>query len=412
MRRLALGLLLLAGAAAGETPAAPPAAEGTELIEALEAAPLAVVGTIAARTGLDERGWRANVAVESVLKGEVGAEPLAIAWEELASARPPRFANGDRVLLALEPLAVGSLWRQRIPDPKTLVAMLAVAQRSTAFLRSPSLGSVSLLRHYLALAPELREGPAGQRHLLGLAADGERALAISAARRLATGTGDATLGADEAAVALRALARADAEPALAAPLFAWVERKQPAGLASALDAALAAPESVPASFVQARGLLGEGLAADREAVLLASADGAQRAAAARVAGPAQADRLADLLRHDPLPEVRIAALSRLARLEGPASLDVLLDAFDDQDKAVRNQAGLHAAAFGVEAVPRLREVANRWPWPAPETAVIALRHANQPEARTVLVELADGHPDQRVRTLAGLALGRGLGHKH
>jgi hypothetical protein len=30
----------------------------------------------------------------------------------------------------------------------------------------------------------------------------------------------------------------------------------------------------------------------------------------------------------------------------------------------------------------------------------------------VLVELADTHPDERVRTLAGLALGRGLGHQH
>lgn len=412
MRPIALGLLLLAGAAAGETPAPAPAAESTELIEALEAAPLAVVGTIAARTGLDERGWRANVAVESVLKGEVGAEPLAIAWEELASARPPRFANGDRVLLALEPLVAGSLWRQRISDPKARSATLAVAQRGTAFLRSPSLGSLSLLRHYLPLTPELRGGPAGQRHLLGLAADGERALAISAARRLANVAGAAELGADETALALRALARADAEPALAAPLFVWVERKQPAALAPALDAALAAPKGAPASFVQARGLLGEGLAADREKALLASPDGAQRAAAARVAGPAQADRLADLLRHDPLPEVRLAALSRLARLEGPASLETLLDAFDDEDAAVRNQAGLLAAAFGPEAVPRLGEVARRWAWPASETAVRALRHTNQAEARAVLVELADTHPDPRVRTLAGLALGRGLGHKH
>jgi HEAT repeat protein len=412
VRAILAVLALLTGAAAAEPQAAPPAAESTALIDALESSPLAVAGTIEGRTALDARSWRAALRVESVLGGEPPQGPVTIAWEELASARPPRFANGDRVLLALEPLQAGSLWRERFGGPKALLAVRGLAQRGTAFLRNPSLGSLSLLHHYLALPADLREGAAGRRHLIALAADGERALAISAARRLARPAGAISLGEAEVQAALRALARADAEPELAAPLLSWVERRQPAGLAPALDAALADPARAPASFVLARGLLGEGLPAEREALLLASPSAGQRAAAARVAGPAQASRLADLLRNDPAPEVRVAALQRLARLEGASSLDALLDAFDDEDAAVRRAAGDQAAAFGPEAVPRLADVAERWPWPAPQTAVEALRLANAPEAHDVLVRLADEHPDRRVRMLAALALGRDISRHH
>jgi HEAT repeat protein len=122
--------------------------------------------------------------------------------------------------------------------------------------------------------------------------------------------------------------------------------------------------------------------------------------------------LADLLRSDPVPEVRVAALERLARLEGRAALEPLLDAFDDEDAAVRRAAALHAAAFGPEVVPRLREIATGRPWPAPESAVLALRFANEAESRAALAQLAEEHPDERVRSLAALALGRDVGHRH
>ena len=194
-------------------------------------------------------------------------------------------------------------------------------------------------------------------------------------------TGEATLTGGEAQVVLRALARAESDAELAVPLLSWIERRQPTGLAPALDAALTHPADAPAIFVVARGLLGDGLPAEREEALLASTSAPQRAAAAGAAGPEQAGRLADLLRNDPAPEVRVAALKRLARLEGPASLDTLLDAFDDEDGAVRKEAAEHAAAFGPEVVPRLRDAATRWPWPASQTAVLALRTANSAESR-------------------------------
>ncbi|MGH7288769.1 MAG: hypothetical protein ACREI8_12195, partial [Myxococcota bacterium] len=76
----------------------------------------------------------------------------------------------------------------------------------------------------------------------------------------------------------------------------------------------------------------------------------------------------------------------------------------------RSEAARLAAGVGPEGVPRIREVALGWPSPAPETAVLALRLSGSPEAAASLRELADTHPDPRIRMLAGVAIGRPLGH--
>jgi HEAT repeat protein len=136
----------------------------------------------------------------------------------------------------------------------------------------------------------------------------------------------------------------------------------------------------------------------------------QRAAAASVANATERDRLAVLVQSDPAAEVRSAALRRLVHLEGPGALEALLAAFSDREASVRNEAAQLAAGLGGDAVPRLREVALGWPDPAPETAVLALRFSTASDAQQVLRELADAHPDPRVRSLAALAIGRALGH--
>ncbi len=412
MRKVWLAWALLAQVAAAESPGAPPAAEGLRLVEALEAAPFALVGEVRERATLDLRGWRATLLVETVLRGDAkrGA-PVPIAWEELSAQRAPRFTDGDRILVALEPLPSGSLWRARFPDPQEYVRARAVAQRGQAFLRSPSLGSAQQLSHYLALPAAERAGPAGQRHLLALAAEGERALAVSAAARLAQ-LGGAPLDPGGAELALRALARADTDAALAAELLAWVERAQPEGLAPRLDRALAETPSPPASFVRARGLLPGGLPAARLPGLLADPEPARRAAAASVAGAAERQQLTALAGNDPAPEVRRAALRRLSELDGARALEPILRAFSDRERAVRHEAAQLAAALGSEAVPRLREVALGWPAPAPETAVASLALSSAPEAQAALRELADAHTDPKVRGLAGLAIGRPLGEAH
>jgi HEAT repeat protein len=246
--------------------------------------------------------------------------------------------------------------------------------------------------------------------LLALASEAERALAISAAVQLAVRVEKGAFDAARAPLALAALARADGEPALEAALLEWVERVEPAGVAVALDAALAGESAVPASWVAARARLPGGLGSESTRRLLADGSPARRAAAAHAAGLEQQAKLASLARNDPAPEVRKAALARLSALEGADALDTILAAFGDRDAALRGEAAALAAGLGAPAVPRLREVALGWPDPAPETAVLALRLCEAAPATQVLAELADGHPDARIRALAALALGRPLGH--
>lgn len=407
----AIWLLLATTARAAEPPLVPPAQEGVRLLQALETTPLAVIGRVGECAAIDLHGWRAALVVESALVGEAKAgETLTIAWEELSGARPERFVTGERLLLALEPLASGSLWRARFPDVVEYVRVRAVSQRGLAFLRSPSLGSVQLLAHYLALPAGGRASPAGRAHLLALAAEGERALAVSAAARLATLGAGAPLEAGEATLALQALTRAEGDGELSGELLTWIARTRPPGLAERLDAALAADPRAPANFVSARAALPGGIANEHLATLLGDPAPARRAAAAGAATAAESPRLAALARRDPAPEVRIAALRRLAALDGARSLEALLEAFPDREPAVRAEAARLAAGLGPGAVPRLREVALGWPSPAPETAVSALRLSNSPEAVEALRVLADTHADARIRALAALAVGRPLGH--
>ncbi len=347
-----------------------------------------------------------------MLIGEPAAEgSIPIVWEELSRARTVRFAKGDRVLLVLEPLAGGSLWRERIPEVTDYLRTRRVAQRGLAFVRSPSLGSVLQLEHYLALPPSGRTGAPGQGRLLALVAEAEeQALAISAANQLAARADAGSFDAARAPLALAALARADRAPELEAPLLRWVERVEPAGVAEALDRALAGTAAPPAPWVAARARLPGGLGAEPLERLLADASPARRAAAAGAAPPGQQAALAALARGDPAPEVRSAALGRLVTLTGPAALETVLAAFGDREAALRSQAAELAAGLGADAVPRLREVALGWPDPAPETAVLSLRLTGSPAAAQALAELAEAHPDARIRALAALAIGRPLGH--
>jgi hypothetical protein len=414
--RFGRGLLVGIAAAALALPggaAAPPAAGGGRILEALERAPVSVVGTLRDVRRLDDEAWTARVVVERVLTGAPTATWLA-AWEERARSRGVRFRDGDRVLLCLEALPGHSIWRQRIPDREQRAETLYVADAGEAFLRQPAGGSVSVLGHYLALAAPERERNRGVGYLVRLARGAQPALAESAVARMARVPDlDAALDASSAARLAAALTRPDATVRLTDAILDLVERRRLEALRPALEAAVLAAERPPAPIVEALARLDGGLSSDRSLELLGWQDApAHRAIGARYASGPAADRLPRLLRLDPDPGVRAAAVSRWIELRGAAGVERGLVALEDADPVVQRAALVAIGSLGPEVVPPLRDVALKGPPHAARAAVAALRAAGGPEAWQTLQDIAASHPDEGVRLLARAALGRPLGHRH
>jgi hypothetical protein len=319
---LAAGLAL---ARAGATPA--PAPGGVKLLEAIESSPRTVVGEIRKPKQLDHRGWVAEFVVETSLVKPDGASDaaFAVAWEEKVAPRPVRFRHGDRVLVSLTPLPDWSLWRQRLPDPEVRARTFAVAHRGDAFLRRPRLGSVSLLEHFVRLSPAERDSDVGVGILARLAEGAELPLAHSAIERLARVPSlDEALDAGPARSLVAALVRPDADDTLTRTWIELAARRRPAALRPPLEAELAAAGDglAPAALYAALGAITDGLSGETLAFLLEHGPAEHRvAAASRAAGPEAPAALRKLLRRDPEPAVRMAAVKRLAALEGSRALE-------------------------------------------------------------------------------------------
>src|SRR5262249_39697550 len=154
---------------------------GVAIIATAARAESVVTGEISAVEQLDVHGWRADLRVDTVLAGNIplGAS-VTIGWEELSTARRVRFANGQRVLVVLDPLPTQSLWRKRFPhvDPARPVGVVASA--GDAFLVSPDGMTVGALGHYLAMTPSARNGAPGVVKLAELVRSGHPAVAREA----------------------------------------------------------------------------------------------------------------------------------------------------------------------------------------------------------------------------------------
>jgi hypothetical protein len=415
---LVVGVLTagLALARAGATPA--PAPGGVKLLEAIEGSPRTVVGEIRKPKPLDDRGWVAEFAVETSLVTPDGASDaaFAIAWEERVAPRPVRFRHGDRVLVSLTPLPDWSLWRQRLPDAEVRARTYAVAHRGDAFLRRPRLGSVSLLEHFVRLSPAERDSDTGVGILARLAEGAELPLAHSAIERLARVPSlDEALDAGSARSLVAALVRPDADDTLTRTWIEFAARRRPAALRPPLEATLAAAGDglAPAALYAALGAVTDGLSGETLAFLLEHGPAEHRvAAASRAAGPEAPAALRKLLRRDPEPAVRMAAVKRLAALEGSRALEPAARALDDPDNRVRLAAADVLAGMGAEALPRLQRAVEDGPAPAAQAAVAGLSQLGTPESRAVLREIAQTHPDRGIRTLARIAVGMGVGDVH
>ena len=382
------------------------------MLSALERAPLSVVGRVSSVRRLDDQAHAADLIVESSLHGEAArGDRIPIAWEELSAARPPRFAESDRVLVSLEPLPGVSLWSARIPDPARRAHTWTPTQRGEAFVRDPSAGALKTIEHYLALPGTLRRANPGVAHLSLLAASAQPRLAVSALERLGEVPElDAALDATSARRIAAALVRE--EPGVSAAVLALVSARQPSPLRAQLLALTPLDASGPAAAYEGLARLDGALGPAMSRALLDRQDSpAHRAVGARRVDAALAGRLPPLLRLEPDPSVRAAALERLVEIEGIASLDRVLFALGDPDADVRARAIQEIGGLGEEAVPSLRAVVDGGSTDAAVGAVGALRATGSPGMRA-LVEIADSHPDASVRQAAAIALGRPIGHRH
>ena len=396
-----LALLSFSARAARSEESAP----GTPLLAAAERAPLVVVGQVERVARLDGSAYAATLRVHRALRGAVGPA-VPVAWEELARGRAPRLAPGQTVLLALDEVPSGSLWRERA---HAHAGLRVIAGAGDALLVDPSPTDLRELVVYLALPPD--------------AAPAARAAALA---RLADASGDAL-----AAAALARLARADLAAALdaaatAALLRVAADQRRPLPLRAAvielaaaarLQAAqqplerLARPGGpLESEALSALGRIRGSLPPAQVEALLARRAPAVRAVGARYATGTLAERrLPELVRADSAPEVRAAAAEALAATRTVWGIDGCLPALADSSPLVRAAAAAALGRLGAPAVPALEDAARQVPAQA-AGAVTALSLAGAPGA-AALRRLAHDGPNEQVRDLAKLALGEGP-HAH
>ena len=389
-------VLLVACAAAAQ-----PSAPGRSLLPAAETARATVVGRLTDVTQLDRSGYAATLHVERVVDGTVSGGPIRVAWEELATGRPARFADGQRVLVALDDLPHGSLWRQRFPNGAALV----VAANGDAFVRDPAARDVAALAAYLQLdakAPAQARGAA----LVRITVEATPPLAPAALARLASlPDPGAALDASATKRLLTAAADAQTPQALRRDIIALAGHARLAAAAPQLEA-LARPDAELEP--EALTALGEirGLPAAQVEQLLERPQPALRAVGARFASGSIAERwLPGMVRGDPSPDVRAAAARGLAAQRTKWGLDAAIPALADSDPQVRSTAAAALGALGDPVVPTLEAVARTQPAEA-RGAITALVLAG-PAGVAVVRRLAVDHPDEHLRAFARLALGRG-----
>ncbi len=386
----------------------PALAEGSELLDALEQAPLIVVGQVEQTGRLGPTGRVASLTVERSLRGESRPLRLEVVREELAPSLPDRLQPGRRMLLALEPLPTASIWKRRLPEAERRAAAHHIAGRGSGTLLRPRAYTLDRLEHWLALTPEARSGDAGAIILAQLVPVADPRLALECVASLDTPALESRLS---PALQERVLAGLDREEhGIARALALVLERRRPSGLAPVLEARVAERGvDATASLLYAAGALG---AAAPSFAADAKLGPEQRRALTRWrSGPGAADALARSLQRSEDPQVRAAAVERYLELRGVEGLEEALRSLEDPEPSVRAAGSRAIATLGPDAVVPLFEYAGRGSGDAARAAVATLSRMGL-KAHLALARLADEHADEDVRMLARMAVGRPVGHDH
>ncbi len=397
--------------------AATASGDAVALIESAETAPCVAIGSVSGVRRLDRHGYAAMFAVEQALGGTCSRDSrLQLGWEELATGRASRFADGDRLLVALDTIPRLSLWYERFAAELKRGPVFTPAANGDAFL-------------VLSSTSDSRETAEGVRDYRRNHEAGDDAAQLAALTRI--------VGATEPRLALAAVARLEAiagtrhdlptsvseslgaivrdptrSPALRAALLGVIERSRWAALREPV-AAIAVPETdVFAASLRALAALDGGLPQDRVVRLFEHSDPAVRAVAAENAQDAdRLDRLPSLLRDDPSARVRSAAAGALVRRRGLDAFASVRPAFADPAPEVRVALADAFAAVGAAAVASLEELFREGTFEEARGAALALDHIGA-AGRAALERMAHTAVDERKRNLAAIALGRLDSHTH
>jgi len=411
MRYLLCVLCLFAAISCQEATAPGPPRGGEKILPVAETAFAVVVGHIDSPDKLDTHGYAAQLSVVRSLLATSPSSELRIAWEELAASRKPRFEEGDMILVALTPLPTASLWDQRFPGARGDASVLAVAAAGDAYMHNPDSPTLDLLEHYLRLSVDQREEAPGIEALAQIVASASPGVATSAVQRLPLIA--ALSSSPEASLRPLAGAMNDASrpPALRKAIVELIGAKKLKALRPQLDGLARRSSSLQATALVAVAAIDGGLPASRAAELLASEDAALRVLGARFAVGDDQERLVGLIKSDPSPEVRGAAAAALIRSRGLAGFADVVPALGDGNATARLAAVEAVGELGAAAVPQLTALARDGSQEEAIGAVLGLDHCGA-EGRMALISLAADHPDERVRRVAQLALGKLGGHEH
>ncbi|GBD27231.1 hypothetical protein HRbin30_02576 [bacterium HR30] len=398
----------LLGALAGCTanpPDLPRAQEDPKaVLAAVSVAQAYVCGQVGRIARIDRTGYRAEFLVQQVLSGMLGSgERLEIAWEELATQRAPRFAKGETVLVALSALPATALWLHRFPPQLRDGKTFAVAAQGDAFLREPRCERFGALKSYVALEPNERTGRKGAQALAELGASSDERLAMAALEMLGTTFEGSALRHEAVTQGIaRALGHGSAATRKAALDLA--RRHQLKELRAPI-LQIAQSDSTDLSRLAWEALLSwkDPELDERLAAWSSSSALEWRVLAAKVAAATDKQQVIEQAIKDPSPLVRQALAEHLP----PESkfLPWLLVLLGDPEQGVQRTAAIKIAQVGPAALSALEEAALRGNARKAAAAVLALAELGE-TSQAILERLAAEHPEESVRQLAALALGR------
>lgn len=393
----------------------PAAAGGVAILASAVRSAAVVVGTVGAVAAVDAHGWRADLRIDQVLRGDlVLGQTITIGWEELSTARRVRFAEGARVLVVLDPVPTQSIWRQRFPTRDAAHPVLVIAAEGDAFLASPDGPTIDGLEHYLALAPDARAGGPGATRLAEIVGAATPAVGREALTLLESdGALAPALGVDGGAALLAAVRRSDRPLPFRAAVLLLAARQHLSGVRETARALVETDAPLRADAYRALAVLDGALASADVERLLRDPDPALRVVALEVAGDQVGrERERVLMRDDAAPAVRLAAgRGLLARREDGGAIGDVVALLDDPDKTVRNGIAESIGALGQAAVGPLSAVVDDGSELAALAAVLGLSHAGKPGG-VMLASIAQSHRYPSVQAFARLALGEAPGHGH